>query len=862
MQRYKKRLKKLKRRVEKQVASKTFGTYYARFALATLAVTSAWWAWIDAGVQFVNADQIINPLLMRDVASLQDAVLPSAHTFLLKFPFFGLVRLFGLNAAAYQAISTLLVVVTVLGFAYILHRLDPRPVRFATYCLGLASVLLLVFAQPYAGGLLPVNMAMITTRNIEYLCYIGALLCIARSTNIRSRSSLIAVALLVVLFASDRLFMGMSILGALAALLAYAALHQWRLVAFALQWLYVSLASAAAAIVVVALAGLTGVRFAGDGASPYGLVRSVHELAVNGLYAVLHVATNFGANPAFDATTLRNIPKTALSNLTSPAMLGFVIHIAALVYVVYTAARFMHAHSKGYTNTSRKASESVLFALALLWSLAAAVAQFVATKHDSVVDARYLTISLFALVVAYAASQRNKKLRPKYYVAAGAAFTLIIAGSLFFHAHVSQQQTAAFQNITQRNQRIAALTASHKIPLLVGDYWRVIPIQTVETARRVTVLPLENCTEPRASLTSRAWRIEPNKPFAYILTLERGIAGSPACDLGDIVHTYGLPTSTEIIAGTQDKPIELLLLYPRGAHPMPEKKNIKQSLSVLPVPLASLSGIACDDAPTLVNVVAHHDDDLLFTSPDLLRAISEKQCVRTVYVTAGDAGQDYKYVVARERGAQTAYARMLGVPNQWTQQVVTLPDGQFVRVSTPVATSQVSLVFMRLADGNLRGEGFASTDSQSLAKLWSGRIPHMYTIGEQSRYSSRQLVRGLTNLLVAFKPTEIHTQSTLSQDGGIDDHSDHTAVGYLMQQAYQQFEQAQLARKVTVPIVYYEGYPVRANAPNVSEEDFMQKQAAFLEYAHFDQSVCQNAADCSESPTYGAYLQRQYRLDY
>lgn len=48
------------------------------------------------------------------------------------------------------------------------------------------------------------------------------------------------------------------------------------------------------------------------------------------------------------------------------------------------------------------------------------------------------------------------------------------------------------------------------------------------------------------------------------------------------------------------------------------------------------------------NVVAHQDDDLLFLSPDLLHDVQANRCVRTVFVTAGDAGRDATYWGGRE----------------------------------------------------------------------------------------------------------------------------------------------------------------------------------------------------------------------
>lgn len=59
-------------------------------------------------------------------------------------------------------------------------------------------------------------------------------------------------------------------------------------------------------------------------------------------------------------------------------------------------------------------------------------------------------------------------------------------------------------------------------------------------------------------------------------------------------------------------------------------------------------------------------DDLLFLSPDLLHDIQAGRCVRTVYLTAGDAGRGERYWLGREDGVRAAYAQMAGVADRWT----------------------------------------------------------------------------------------------------------------------------------------------------------------------------------------------------
>ena len=55
-----------------------------------------------------------------------------------------------------------------------------------------------------------------------------------------------------------------------------------------------------------------------------------------------------------------------------------------------------------------------------------------------------------------------------------------------------------------------------------------------------------------------------------------------------------------------------------------------------------------------LNIVAHEDDDLLFTNPDELTSIRAGFPVRTVFITAGDAGDTIEARVRGYTGGESA----------------------------------------------------------------------------------------------------------------------------------------------------------------------------------------------------------------
>jgi hypothetical protein len=123
------------------------------------------------------------------------------------------------------------------------------------------------------------------------------------------------------------------------------------------------------------------------------------------------------------------------------------------------------------------------------------------------------------------------------------------------------------------------------------------------------------------------------------------------------------------VAGTYAQPKELLLFYDRGAHKSSPIAVHKTPGTVLPISLDELPFTSCP-VPTVMNIVAHEDDDLLFMNPDLLHDISAGHCIRTIYITAGDAGSGQLYWLSRQQGSEAAYSSMIGSHDIWIERII------------------------------------------------------------------------------------------------------------------------------------------------------------------------------------------------
>ena len=262
---------------------------------------------------------------------------------------------------------------------------------------------------------------------------------------------------------------------------------------------------------------------------------------------------------------------------------------------------------------------------------------------------------------------------------------------------------------------------------------------------------------------------------------------------------------------------------------------------------------SCVD-PVMV-VVAHQDDDLLFTSPDLAADVASGRCVRTVFLTTGDAAQGTAYWKGREAGSQAAYASMAGVADRWTASSTTVL-GQQLRTTTLVGGPQITLVFVRLPDGNRTGTGMAVHGHESLMKLWDGTIPTIHAVDSSAWFSAQSLEQTLSALITAEAPTTIRTMDwTRAFHTG--DNADHTATALLTRSAA---VSAADATHRSIDLLAYEGYPSWTRPPNVADTGLRRKAAAVTAYAPHDPDLCLEPW-CALGVATSVRVARQYVVD-
>lgn len=249
-----------------------------------------------------------------------------------------------------------------------------------------------------------------------------------------------------------------------------------------------------------------------------------------------------------------------------------------------------------------------------------------------------------------------------------------------------------------------------------------------------------------------------------------------------------------------------------------------------------------------LQMVAHPDDDLLFMNPDIIRQVERGACVRTVYLTTGDANRDASYWLLREEGIRAAYATMAGADDAWTMGTLTV-EGRELQLATLEDAPGISLVFMHLPDGNRRGTGNAIHGHQSLMRLWLGEIETIDAVDGTQTYTSAELRRTLTGIIDDF-----HTDTLRAQDWTIDfrtgDNADHTAAAHYVRAAAARATGAH-------ELMGYAGYPSWTQPANVNGRELGLKADAIMAYAEHDPKMCAHL-QCVESLVTAIRNGRQY----
>jgi len=288
--------------------------------------------------------------------------------------------------------------------------------------------------------------------------------------------------------------------------------------------------------------------------------------------------------------------------------------------------------------------------------------------------------------------------------------------------------------------------------------------------------------------------------------------------------------------------------------------NVQNGPRPHPLKVEGLSSAGCTGR-TILQVVAHADDDLAFINPDVQTAIAAGKCIRTVYLTAADHGWGIEYVEEREAGIRAAYSEMLGVDmSTWQSRTVVLSTGEHIQVyDSPGEIPTAVAIFLRLPDGDLDGQGFETTNYSSLKKLLADPRLEMNTLDNKTSYTRQSLIKVLARFIAIYQPIEVRTLGDSEVDI-VGDHSDHIATGELTTVALKQYRRV-YHDTTKIPLTKYIGYPIAGRQPNLPPAVEERKANVFFTYAQYDYNVCKTMEQCQASgSSYAKYVSRRYTL--
>lgn len=240
------------------------------------------------------------------------------------------------------------------------------------------------------------------------------------------------------------------------------------------------------------------------------------------------------------------------------------------------------------------------------------------------------------------------------------------------------------------------------------------------------------------------------------------------------------------------------------------------------IPLHATAAETADcHAGTLVTVVAHLDDDLLFVNPGISDKLDAGWCVTVVHLIGGANGAKFDYVLLRETGTKLAYARMAGVPDEWVESNPVFA-GKPVHELVLKAQPKVKLLELRLPGGAVRG------GKVPLGLLWDrGETLTTYPMNVDgtgaTTYDRAALIATMRAIL--SPATELYT---LNPDTvPFIEHPDHIYA-------------ARIARVVAqglnrdLPIGYHVTYPTGGLPKNLSAAETLKKRDVVGSYFAID----------------------------
>jgi hypothetical protein len=497
-----------------------------------------------------NNDQLIDSYMFASYDEFREASFPAPHTMLLKWPIFVIGSLFGNSSFALSMITIVLCGVTALGFSYILFRVCRRDVVKASICICLFSCIqLLIPYESSPGSLVPVNMGMITNRNIEYVIYIMFLYLMLGVSKLTSWRALVAFCLFTLLAASDRLFALIAIVSLILGIgLKIVFFHKHPMRSFIVPTVTI-LGGLVAAQLLLGLLNALGIVHIPNSTSstPFALISSVRDLLFSFWWGIRASLANLGYVPrfAFDVNTL-----VGFINISIIATL--------LLTTITTYLRYATRHSPQFKTGYWLILGSV--ASLLLYSL---------SSHPFRDSLRYMGLVTFALFFGFAVYLQQQRDTPHLRrILLGLTTFMIAISPLYFIAsfyNFRKDFSAEQYTMESRISAISTAVVQNNVQQLVGEYWLLSPVKQRLGGNLAIAPTAEKCLLRNLYLTSYVWyKPRPDtKKSAVILSRKPGYDGIYNNGCTDQILTEQLQGRPDMVVELSSNKNDVLWIYHR-----------------------------------------------------------------------------------------------------------------------------------------------------------------------------------------------------------------------------------------------------------------------------------------------------------
>lgn len=515
-----------------------------------------------------NADNLIDSILFNSNTSLNEVVFPGTHTFFVKWPLFWIFGIFGRDSIY---IGTILIyIITVFLVILIIHyfiknsliesedRLKKYYLLMNISILIFNSLLLFVGAQTEIGSLVPIGMGMISTRNIEYAIFLYTTIFIINnaksSLKLKFRGYARISILSFLLIFSDHLFIPLY-LGFIIGLLFIKTIKMRVNRKFEITQDFLNTLKSLITIggviffTVIISFLLDSCNILNFNTAGYDNNESIspYKLNINASFSEILIA----------------IWRAILDLIGANSFINILLIILSLISQVLIIIKILK---------NVKDSILSLMVCGLLFASILDIVAYISTEHNYYTDSRYLAIisfwELFSLIFLIRwLVEQNSRLKVCISIL---AITLIINSGfgVFYQYYTDKAQSDIFSERSDKNLKIIQKIEELNLPkILVGDYWRVVPIASYDYS--ITPIMINNCKfTRRGELTTQKWYKADYDEYTYLLSLDNSsMAGFPNCNQEDTYSLLDKPEQQVVIKGSEENPEELLLVYKKKILP-------------------------------------------------------------------------------------------------------------------------------------------------------------------------------------------------------------------------------------------------------------------------------------------------------